>query len=405
MITSKHFTRLLAVSLLIVGMTTASTQAKAQTWVYITGPTNVACGGQGFYNAFATGTGTVTSYSWFATFSSGGAASGFGSSFLLNFPNASGAATISLTAYIRESNGTFRSTYSTWNTSYGGVAPAMPGTISGPTHICTPNSTSTYSISAVSGASTYTWSVPNPYKIVHPSNGSLVNSYTGTQRSISVRFPSSGSVSAGSSGWIRVRANSGGACPASSSLRNKNVAFGPQYGSISGSSTLGQSGLYTFRLNGSNLTNISWTYPSGISPWGSTTSSILTVEVLGNSGGGYMRAYYKSCGVNRLASKYVTITNSSGDPGIIIPRDVVNETEAVEGVSIYPNPASDVVTITSASYLKSVTLTNVVGQTLRTATDVGGMQATLNVNGLEAGNYFVVAISEAGKQVHQLVVQ
>ncbi|MBL4657414.1 MAG: PKD domain-containing protein, partial [Flavobacteriales bacterium] len=81
-----------------------------------------------------------------------------------------------------------------------GAAPATPGTISGPSAVC-PGSTMTYSITAVSGATSYNWAVPGGWTII---------SGQGTT-SISV-------TSGGSGGSITVQACNSCGCSANQSL-------------------------------------------------------------------------------------------------------------------------------------------------------------------------------------------
>lgn len=400
---SNTFTRLFSAAFLVVVFTAASISAKAQ--VYISGPGSVPCGGTGFYSAYSFGGENIVSYSWFASFSSGGAASGGGPSFFVSFPSSSGTANISLTAWYYDQYGRYQTAYATYYTTYGGgVAPAQPGTISGTSATCTANGTHTYSISAVSGASTYTWEASSPYKIVHPSSGALVGSYTGTQTSVSVRFPSSGSVT---NGYVRVRSNSSGACAASSSFRSKTVKFGPQNATMNGPTTVSRWGFANYSISGSNLSNVSWTAPTGFSPLGSTSGTTsVTYEIMGTTSG-YVTANYTSCGVSKSAWKYVTVsTGGGGGPVLEIPyRGVNDEVEEIVIESIYPNPASDVVTVSSTSDLKAVYVMNVVGQTVLNVSDLAGKHANLNVGDLKAGNYFVIVISEEGKKTHQLVVE
>ncbi|HAA23800.1 MAG TPA: hypothetical protein DCP28_35370, partial [Cytophagales bacterium] len=282
--------------------------------------------------------------------------------------------------------------------TYGGIAPATPGTISGSTNVCGNNTTRTYSISAVNGAATYNWSVTSGYRIVHPATGSLVTSYSGTQRSISVRFPSSGSVS---NGQIRVSATSGGNCTATSGLRTKTVKFGPQTYPVTGPSTLRRYNTGRYTVSGYGITNRSWSFPSSLSPLTGTTSNSIVLEALGTSSG-YVTLTYRSCGVTRSSSKYVTISNSGG--GGAARGSLGEELEATIS-GIYPNPAVDVVTVTAGSPLKQVSVMNLLGQTMQTTPQISGREATVDVASLEAGSYLIIAVDEEGKKVHKLVVE
>lgn len=395
------FTRYISAALFVI-LLTAATSVKAQnTIVYITGPGFVPCGGSGFYSAHPHGSGMVTSYSWLATFSSGGAASGGGPSFFLNFPNASGVASISLTATVRE-NGNYRTVFAHYHTSYGGAAPSQPGTISGIASTCNANSTATYAISPVSGASTYNWSVSSPYRIINPVTGTLVTSYSGPQTSVSVRFPSSGSVS---NGYVRVSATSGGACSATSAVRSKTVKFGAQAATMSGPTTVTRFGIASYGLNGGGFSNISWSTPSGFDPLTGTNGTNLVVEVLGTSGGP-VTASYQACGVTRSITKYVSVRNNGGGgPFLEYPRRDALEEDVIQIEGLYPNPATEFVTLSASSELKSVVVMNLVGQVVKDAEEVSGNKATVSVVDLKSGNYFIVAVSADGRKVHPLVVE
>ncbi|MEL6539051.1 MAG: hypothetical protein AAFQ98_26780, partial [Bacteroidota bacterium] len=185
--------------------------------VSIGGPLTVNCGAIVEYSAHD-GLGS-TVVDWEVVFSNGTSQSRNSSShFTVIFPNGNGSATITA----RSGSAVPAQITVTYS---GSTPPPVPGYISGPAAVCGNNSTHTYSISAVSGAASYAWSVGSGFQIVHPSNGSLVTSYTGPQTSISVRFPNSGSTS---NGQISVAAVSGGACSSTSGASSRGVRFGPQ---------------------------------------------------------------------------------------------------------------------------------------------------------------------------------
>jgi hypothetical protein len=87
-------------------------------------------------------------------------------------------------------------------------APVIPGIITGPAYPC-PNASSIFSIAAVPGAASYTWTTSVPGAVV-----------TGTSASCSIQFPSG--IPGGST--VSVVANS--SCPFSSPVRSKGIANG-----------------------------------------------------------------------------------------------------------------------------------------------------------------------------------
>ncbi|MBR1627392.1 MAG: T9SS type A sorting domain-containing protein [Bacteroidales bacterium] len=72
--------------------------------------------------------------------------------------------------------------------------------------------------------------------------------------------------------------------------------------------------------------------------------------------------------------------------------------------NVYPNPASDVVTITAASKINSLEVVNTLGQVVYTM-DVNNQTATLNTASFEKGTYVVRLSTELGKAASKLYVR
>ena len=400
MLSVKTFTRIFSLALVFAMVTAAhasdsNNEESVFGYAYIGGPTSVSCGATGYYNGYFVGDDPFPSYHWVVTFSTGGGAAGSGPFMPVIFPNASGVASIQLTVYYQDPQWGFSVTGASWSTQYGGVAPAKPGAISGPTSECTANATRAYSISAVSGATSYTWSVPSPFKIVHPSSGSLVSSYTGSQTSVNVRFPSSGSAT----GSISVYATGGStSCPANSASQTKSISFGPKSYSISGVSSARAWRIYTWSITTAGTSNYYWSYPSGWFPLGGNTSSEVNLEV--GKVGGYVSVSYSSCGGTTSSNKYVTVTG--GD--LEIPRDA-NELPELEKVEIYPNPAHGVVNVSATADIQSIQVMTLTGQIVLNAPVAEGRQAKVDVSSLQAGTYFLVTTGKERQHVHQLVIE
>ncbi len=152
--------------------------------------------------------------------------------------------------------------------TYGPVSPAAPVSITGTTNVCQ-GSASNFSISAVSGATSYTWSVPS---------GSVINSGQGTT-AVNVTFGTS-------SGNISVTADN--AC-GSSAATNLAVTINalPAITATAGSPTIcdGNSSI----LTGSGATTYSWMPGSlsgttvTVSPTATTTYTVTGVDVNGCS--------------------------------------------------------------------------------------------------------------------------
>ncbi len=166
-------------------------------------------------------------------------------------------------------------------------APAKPAAISGPSYPC-PSASSTYSVSAVTGATNYTWTTTVPGAVV-----------TGMGTSCSITFPAT--IPAGSS--VSVVANS--SCLFSSAARSKGIASGllgvPSAISGPASGQCGATGV-SYTINPVvNATGYFWTASCGVIQgsntlsgltidWpGSFTSCILTVSANNSCGSGVAR--------------------------------------------------------------------------------------------------------------------
>ncbi|MEL6534969.1 MAG: T9SS type A sorting domain-containing protein [Bacteroidota bacterium] len=395
----KNYIQLLLASAIVV-LLTAAHPLNAQSSVNIIGPSSVTVNSSRTYSAQVLGTGTITKYEWVASLPNGGAFSSNQGTFSVYFPNTCGNATISLKATIRETNGSVRTNNVSRTVFVGGIQPPTPGPISGPTGVCGNNSTKTYSIGAVANANRYTWTVSAPYKIVHPGSGALVSSYTGTQRSINVRFPSSGSAN----GTMQVFATNTNPCPTNGGTRTLGVKFGPQFFPINGPNTVQRFGNANFSVTGFGTSNFSWTLPQGFfaGPGGSNNSSIQ-VGILAAQGG-WIYANYKSCGVNRTSSKFVNVYTPSGG-GPFVNRGANDAELEVGKMGVYPNPAQDNIVVSAIAPIQAISIVNTVGQLVKTLDDVSGIRAEIDISDLEPGSYYIMVLDEQEKQSYPLVVE
>lgn len=255
----------------------------------------------------------------------------------------------------------------------------------------------------VAGSSEYRWEVSEPYEIISP-NSSDPRVYQGSSRTITVRFPSSNSVT---NGWIRAAAISGGTCSTVGNYQTLDIIRGPQTFSITGPSSVARTTVNSFSIPGPNLSNFSWSTPSGLNILSGASTYRIVTEAL-STGSGTIYATYRSCGVLKSASKYVTITgNSGGGPGFggFARNAPMQEEIGLSPGSLYPNPATDQVTLTAEKPLQQVVVVNIMGQVLKTLNDVSGTTASIDVDDLEAGSYFVIAQDEGGMHTYQLVVE
>jgi hypothetical protein len=204
------------------------------------------------------------------------------------------AGTGSGTISVKANNSCGSSAAQTLAVSISGAAPLQPGAISGNNVMCKSTS-QTYSVVAVSGATSYKWTLPSGW-----SGSSTTNTITAT---------------AGASGTISVTAvNSCG----SSNARTLSVtvnAIPAQPGTMNGNSPICKNTSQTYSVPVvSGASSYAWTLPSG---WtGSSTTNSITVAV-GTTGGTISVKAVNNCGISAARSKSVSITQPPGQPGTI----------------------------------------------------------------------------------------
>jgi uncharacterized protein (TIGR02145 family) len=176
-----------------------------------------------------------------------------------------------------------------------GAVPAQPGTITGSTSVCQ-NVTQTYSIAAVSGATSYTWILPSGW------------SGSSTSTSISVTTgPSGGNISVAA-----VNACGAGTPRILAVSINSSLA---QPGNISGSANVCQGTSQTYSISAvSGASSYLWTLPSGWS--GSSTSTTINTTA-GTAGGNISVAASNTCGNGPASSLSVTVNSIPAQPGVI----------------------------------------------------------------------------------------
>jgi hypothetical protein len=157
-----------------------------------------------------------------------------------------------------------------------GSAPATPGAVTGPSFVC-PGTTQTFSVAAVTGANTYSWTLPNGWTGTSTTNSITVNTDT-TSGTVSVKGVNGCGVSQNSSKPITVL----------NSLGNP--------GTITTSSTNGvycSGKLYNFSINAvPGATSYQWVLPSG---WSGTNTGTSIQAFAGSAGGQLTATAYVSC--------------------------------------------------------------------------------------------------------------
>ena len=178
--------------------------------------------------------------------------------------------------------------------------PSGAGSISGTTAICNPLKTVfTYSVAAVQGATSYTWTVPAGVTIIGASNGN----------SISVRFVDA-NVQVGINGAITVTPNNSNGCgnPAASVLNiSVNVTVPVTPPSISGATKVCPGDIVTYSIaNVARATSYNWTVPAGASITSGAGTNVITVEYTSVVGGTLSVIAANSCGTSPARTATIT---------------------------------------------------------------------------------------------------
>lgn len=198
--------------------------------------------------------------------------------------------------------------------------PAQPGAITGTNSIC-PNSTYTYSVAPVSGATSYVWNLPSGW-----SGSSSTNTI-----SVTTNF---------NGGILTVAASNG----CSSPTRSLNISFNPlpdQPTQIFGNSVVCSGTTQTYSVSPiSGATSYNWSLPIG---WtGSSTTNTISVTT-GTNAGNISASVNNNCGAG--IPQFLSVSISAGapvQPSAISGSSLVCETSsqsysvpAVSGASSY----------------------------------------------------------------------
>ncbi|MFC5269924.1 T9SS type A sorting domain-containing protein [Adhaeribacter terreus] len=400
----------------------------------ITGPTNLCQGSAGTYSVVAVP--GATSYNW--TLPSGWSGTSNTNSISATAGSAGGNITVSAT------NSCGTSTVQTLAVTATAGLPAQPGAITGSAVVCSGVNV-TYSVPAVTGATSYTWTLPGGW------------SGTSTTNSINV-------VAGTASGTVSVIATNGcGTSPAQSLAVSVSAIVQP--GTITGSSAVCQGNTATYSVAAvAGATSYTWTLPAGWS--GTSTSNSITVTVGTTGGTLYVTATDGNCtspaqslslSVNALpvvptistaggvlASSSangnqwllngtpitnatgqfytptqngfytVTVTNANGCSSTSAPYSysTVGIADAFANgiqLKVYPNPATDMVIIeANTNQEMQVEVCNIIGKViLKTVAPSanGKVDYKLNTTSLSQGVYLINIKSKSGSTTSRLVIQ
>ncbi|MCD6067063.1 MAG: hypothetical protein K0S33_1889 [Bacteroidetes bacterium] len=250
----------------------------------ISGATTICSGSSNAYSITAVS--GATGYTW--TLPGGWTGTSTTNSINITADNTSG--TISVTAGNSCGNSTAQSVAVVVNT-----IPASPAVIAGPSSICEGNS-ATWSVTAVPGATDYTWTLPGGW-----SGTSTTNSITAT-----------GSTNSGN---ISVTANNSCGNSAAQTLAVAVDLLPASAGAISGTTTICSGSTNTYSISPvAGATSYSWTLPGFWS--GTSTTNSITTTASGTSGPVSV-AVNNSCGSSAPQTLAVIVNTIPVSPGTI----------------------------------------------------------------------------------------
>ncbi|MBL0341169.1 MAG: T9SS type A sorting domain-containing protein [Bacteroidetes bacterium] len=248
--------------------------------------------------------------------------------------------TVSVTAVNACGNSTARTL-----TVTGAAVPGTPGNLIGSTSVCQ-GSTQTYSIGAVSGATSYIWSLPSGW-----TGSSATNSITTTTNA------TGGAVSV-------VAVNSCG----NSSARTITVAINvvpAQPAAITGSASICPNATITYSVTAvSGATSYIWTLPGG---WTGTSSTNSIITTATSVGGNVSVAANNGCGTGTVRNLAVaisgaipatpsTITATAGNTKVCPGDTKIYSIAPVSGATLYTWTLPAGAIITSGQGTSSITV-------------------------------------------------
>ncbi|PJJ09954.1 hypothetical protein CLU83_3337 [Flavobacterium sp. 1] len=259
------------------------------------------------------------------------------------------------------------------------VAPSTPGSITGTTPQCPSNSGQIYTITAVSGATSYTWTVPS---------GWTINSGNGTT-SI---FVTTGLV--GNNGNITVTASNGCGTSAAKSLAVTVVATTVTAGTVAGSASYCSfTNNTTLTLSGTSLPIGNGAGKASVIRWESSVDDFITSTVIANT------ATTLTITDLSLTTKFraIVLANSGGCPEDSAPATItvnIKPTSIVSGTATTCNGTFKTISIDlTGTGPWSLTYTD--GTTPVSVSSIASSPYTFNVTPSSTKTYTVTALSDS----------
>lgn len=178
--------------------------------------------------------------------------------------------------------------------------PATPGTIIGNNNVCQNQTGVIYNVPAVSGATTYTWTLPTGVVITSGTNTNIITVNYGTASSGNI------SVTAGNT-----CGTSNASTPLAVTVNNVPVISG----NITGSTSFCQGVQQTYSVAAVNgATSYTWTLPNG---WTGTSTTNSINATAGSTGGTISVTASNTCGTSQVRSIQVNTNGAPATPGLI----------------------------------------------------------------------------------------
>jgi hypothetical protein len=234
------------------------------------------------------------------------------------------------------------------------VSPTTPSVISGTTTICS-GSSNTYSVTAVAGATSYTWTLPSGW-----SGTSTTNTINAT--------------ASATSGDVTVTANN--AC-GSSTVQTLAITVNPipsTPGTISGTTTICSGSSNTYSITAvAGATSYTWTLPSGWS--GTSTTNSINTTASATSGDITVTAN-NACGNSTAATLAITVNDVPAMPSTITGSTSFCEDATAQTYSVTNDVSATSYTWTLPIGWSGTSTTNSINSTV--ATSGGTITVTAN---------------------------
>jgi hypothetical protein len=265
--------------------------------------------------------------------------------------------------------------------------PSTPGTITGTTNNLCPSGVSnpTYTIAAVAGASSYTWTSPA---------GTTIISGQGTT-SVTLEVSSSFS-----SGTLSVIANNACSSSVARTLSLTNTPLTPA--SITGSSTPCGTATYTCSTV-AQAVSYTWTVPTGMEITAGQGTNAITVNVIASSVTGSITVKASNnCKTGNARSLAVNSCNISTRMSEASSVQVINEN--VVEVIVFPNPINDIISVQVSDEFEenvNIELINLIGQKVaKFEIQKGNTNTSATLDGMPSGIYILQASKSDGTLIY-----